>query len=232
MLSVTQAPFADVDFDTSAAQTGPRDFSAVIDRTLLDGTGRDIYIYVHGYKVVFENAIAVSTELWHYLNYEGAFIAFSWPATPRRTAYFGDLETAEMAAVVLRRFLTYLSNETRARRIHLVGYSAGTRVITAALTGLALSQRAESLARMLGVRAHRTSRPDRQRHGSSTAGSPALRWHLGFGGWPHGVCLLQRQSAHHGTATSWTRSSWRGLQAGPAATDRQGVASPHIRIFR
>jgi esterase/lipase superfamily enzyme len=140
VLAATHAPFAAADFDPSAAESGQRTFAAAIDSTLLDGPGRDVYIYVHGYKVLFENAVAVSTELWHYLDYEGAFIAFAWPATPSRTAYFGDLETAEMAAIVLRRFLTYLSTETHARRIHVVGYSAGTRVVTTALAGLALSQ--------------------------------------------------------------------------------------------
>jgi esterase/lipase superfamily enzyme len=142
VLPATQPPFAAADVDASAGESGPRDFAAAVDRTLLDGAGHDIYIYVHGYKVVFENAVAVSTELWHYLDYEGAFIAFAWPATPRRLAYLGDLETAELAAIVLRRFLTYLANETHARRIHIVGYSAGTRVVTSALAGLALSQRA------------------------------------------------------------------------------------------
>lgn len=141
VLPETQAPFAVPDFKPSVAETGPVDFAKMIDRMLLDGPGRDVYIYVHGYKVVFENAVTVSAELWHYLDYEGAFIAFAWPATPRRLAYLGDLETAEVAAIVLRRFLTYLSNETQARRIHIVAYSAGTRVVTSALAGLALGRR-------------------------------------------------------------------------------------------
>jgi esterase/lipase superfamily enzyme len=139
VLPETQAPFASADFEPSAAASGPREFAAAVDRTLLDGPGRDVYIYVHGYKVVFESAVAVATEFWHYLDYEGAFIAFAWPSTPRQTAYFGDLETAEIAAVVLRRFLIYLSAQTQVRRIHIVGYSAGTRVVTAALADLALS---------------------------------------------------------------------------------------------
>ena len=127
VLPATQVPFAPADFAASAAESGPRDFAAALDRTLLDGSGRDIYIYIHGYKVVFENAAAVSTELWHYLDYDGAFVAFDWASTPRSRAYFGDLETAEVSAILLRRFLTYLATDTQARRIHIVGYSAGTR---------------------------------------------------------------------------------------------------------
>ena len=136
VLPNTRPPFAPIEFDSSAAEAGPRVFAEFIDRTLLDGPGRDIYIYVHGYKVVFENAVTVSTELWHYLDYEGAFIAFAWPSTPRRLAYLGDLETAEIAAIMFRRFLEYLSAATQAERIHIVGYSAGTRVVTSALAGL------------------------------------------------------------------------------------------------
>ena len=143
VLPATQVPFAPADFAASAAESGPRDFAAAVDRTLLDGSGRDIYIYIHGYKVVFENAAAVSTELWHYLDYDGAFVAFDWASTPRSRAYFGDLETAEVSAILLRRFLTYLATDTQARRIHIVGYSAGARVVASALAGLALSRPAE-----------------------------------------------------------------------------------------
>lgn len=139
VLADTQVPFAAADFEPSVGTSGPSEFAAAIDRILLDGPGRDIYVYVHGYKVVFENSIAVSTELWHYLDYEGAFVAFAWPSTPRRTAYLGDLETAQIASIALRHFLVFLSSQTQARRIHIVGYSAGTRVVTAALADIALS---------------------------------------------------------------------------------------------
>ena len=150
VLPATQVPFAPADFAASAAESGPRDFAAAVDRTLLDGSGRDIYIYIHGYKVVFENAAAVSTELWHYLDYDGAFVAFDWASTPRSRAYFGDLETAEVSAILLRRFLTYLATDTQARRIHIVGYSAGTRVVASALAGLALSRPAGEAQESLG----------------------------------------------------------------------------------
>jgi esterase/lipase superfamily enzyme len=142
VLPATASPFGGAGL--AAHPEGPRDFAALVDRSLLDGPGRDVYIYVHGYKVIFENAVAVSAELWHYLDYEGAFVAFAWPATPRRLAYLGDLETAETAAIVLRHFLRYLASDTQARRIHLIGYSAGTRVVIAALAGLAASRAGNS----------------------------------------------------------------------------------------
>jgi esterase/lipase superfamily enzyme len=113
-------------------------FAAFINAKLNRSQRKDIYIYVHGYKVVFENPLLVATELWHFLGYEGVFIAYAWPSTPSRWAYFADIETAELTAHNLRLFLKYLAEETEAERIHIIGYSAGTRVVIATLAQLAL----------------------------------------------------------------------------------------------
>ena len=113
-------------------------FTAFINAKLNRSQRKDIYIYVHGYKVVFENPLLVATELWHFLGYEGVFIAYAWPSTPSRWAYFADIETAELTAHNLRLFLKYLAEETEAERIHIIGYSAGTRVVIATLAQLAL----------------------------------------------------------------------------------------------
>ena len=99
---------------------------------------KEIYVYIHGYKVVFENPLLVTTELWHFLGYDGVAIAYAWPSTPNKWAYFSDLETAALSAHNLRIFLEYLASETDAERIHIVGYSAGTRVVITALHQLAL----------------------------------------------------------------------------------------------
>jgi hypothetical protein len=218
VLPATLAPFGSADFDPSAAESGPRDFAAAIDQILLDGPGRDIYIYVHGYKVPFENAVAVSAELWHYLDYEGAFIAFAWPATPRGTAYLGDLETAELAAIMFRRFLTYLSNETQARRIHIVGYSAGTRVVTSALAGLALSQ---------------PPKPSHERLASNRIGQVVLvgsdmdRALMGLQ-LSDGVLDIVDGVTLYGTR----RSTWRDDFMGEIALARHSSRDNHLRLRR
>ena len=99
---------------------------------------KDVFIYVHGFKVVFENPLLVASELWHFLGYEGVFIAFAWPSTPSATAYFSDVETAALSARNLRILIRYLAEESNARRIHIIGYSAGTRVVAQALDQMAL----------------------------------------------------------------------------------------------
>ncbi len=115
-----------------------KDFAAKINAKLAKSKRKDIYIYVHGYKVVFENPLLVATELWHFLGYDGVFIAYSWPSTPKTLAYFSDLETTSLSAYNLRILLEYLAKDTDAENIHIVGYSAGTRVVINALNQLAL----------------------------------------------------------------------------------------------
>jgi esterase/lipase superfamily enzyme len=125
---------------TLSPDPGPgRAFSAAVNSRLAGSRDKDIFIYVHGYRVNFENPLLVAAELWHFLGYEGVFIPFSWPSHRGRLAYFGDTESARYSAVFLREFIEYLAEETKAERIHILGYSAGTRLVVAALHQLALA---------------------------------------------------------------------------------------------
>lgn len=114
-------------------------FAEKINKKLSLSTRKDIYIYVHGYKVVFANPLLVATELWHFLGYDGVFIAYAWPSTPKRLAYASDLETAALSSHNLSILLEYLAEETEAENIHIVGYSAGTRVVINGLMQLVCS---------------------------------------------------------------------------------------------
>jgi esterase/lipase superfamily enzyme len=118
-------------------------FAAKINAKLAKSKHKDIYIYVHGYKVVFENPLLVASELWHFLGYDGVFIAYAWPSTPKTLAYFSDLETTSLSAYNLRLLLEYLARDTDAGNIHIIGYSAGTRVVINALNQLALIHKGE-----------------------------------------------------------------------------------------
>ena len=128
--------------DTAGLPSDPRApaeaFAALIDSKLAISRTKDILIYVHGYKVVFANPILVTTELWHFLGYDGVAIAFAWPSTPNTWAYMSDLETAALSAHSLRILIEYLAEETQVEHINIIGYSAGTRVVIDALDQLSL----------------------------------------------------------------------------------------------
>ncbi|MCE8556602.1 alpha/beta hydrolase [Ruegeria pomeroyi] len=105
-----------------------RRFAAQVNAQLSQSRNKDIFIYVHGYNVDFDYSTLVSRQLQHFLGYQGAFISFNWTATPNRLAYFRDQESALAARRYLRELIGFLSSNTNARRIHLIGYSAGSRL--------------------------------------------------------------------------------------------------------
>jgi len=137
-------------FDMSLIGEGKRPpdatdkFADDINSQLAVSKKRHVYIYVHGYKVVYENPVLVSAELWHFLGYDGAFIAYAWPSTPSKFAYIKDSDTSSGYARNLRLLLEFVAERTDADEIHVIGYSNGTRLVTRAMEQLALIHDGES----------------------------------------------------------------------------------------
>ncbi|MVO14412.1 alpha/beta hydrolase [Parasedimentitalea huanghaiensis] len=125
-----------------ATREAARNFTQSIDRQLAQSGNQDVFIYVHGYNVDFEYPTLVSKELQHFLGYQGAFISYNWPATPSRLAYIRDLETAGATRRNLRKLVELLSDKTQAQRIHLIGYSAGSRLVFEVAYQIALQNQA------------------------------------------------------------------------------------------
>jgi len=136
-------PFSATDFfetPPSASETAAagRRFASQINAQLARSANKDIFIYTHGYNVDFDYSTLVSKELQHFLGYQGAFISYNWTATPSRFAYFRDQESALATRRNLRSLIEFLSDNTNARRIHLIGYSAGSRLVFDAAYQIAL----------------------------------------------------------------------------------------------
>ncbi len=132
--------FLDLDLETNG--NPPPDaterFAQAINSQLDRSKRKHVYIFVHGYKVVYEYPVLVSAELWHFLGYNGVFIAYAWPATPSAFAYIKDSDTSAGFARNLRLLLEMIAEKTDATEVHIVGYSNGTRLVTRAMEQLAL----------------------------------------------------------------------------------------------
>jgi esterase/lipase superfamily enzyme len=99
---------------------------------------RDLMIYVHGAKVNFYNANAFAAQLDHFMGRDMTSMAFAWPTRQNMLAYGSgrDVERAYRSAPALASLLDLLARKSVARRIHIVCWSAGGRVVTAALKEL------------------------------------------------------------------------------------------------
>ncbi len=126
------------DEETERSPEPTRRFIEEVNRRLVGSHSKDVYIYVHGYKVNFENPLLVAAELWHFLGYNGAFIAYSWPTKFSMWAYFADLDNAVNSARYLRALVIELAQKSDAERIHIIGYSAGTRLVSRMLADLGM----------------------------------------------------------------------------------------------
>lgn len=125
--------------DTTEISLEPgRRFAGEINKRLALSPDKDVFIYVHGYKVNFENPVLVAAELWHFLGYKGVFIAYSWPTKFSMWAYLADLDNAVNTARNLRALILYIARNTDVEKIHVVGYSMGTRAVSRMLADLGM----------------------------------------------------------------------------------------------
>jgi esterase/lipase superfamily enzyme len=106
--------------------------------TIRDARDQDVLVYVHGAKVNFYNACAFAAQLDHFMGRDMTAIAFSWPTRQDIFSYaFGsDRQRAYESGEALASLLEALAEETEARRIHVLAWSAGARVLTRAMTAL------------------------------------------------------------------------------------------------
>ncbi len=123
-------------------------FAKAINAQLALSQNKDIQIYIHGYNVDFEYSTLVAREIEHFLGYQGAFITYNWAATPSSLAYFKDQETATATRRNLRSLIEFLSDNTNAKRINLIGYSAGSRLAFEVTYQIALLNRSGSGPRL------------------------------------------------------------------------------------
>ena len=135
VLESTIPPFSSTDERNDAARSR---FADEIRERMARSANKHVYIYVHGYKVNWENPILVASELWHFLGYNGAFIAYSWPTKFSIWAYVADLENAMTSARNLRTLILEVAGIPEVEKIHVIGYSAGTRMVSRVIADLGM----------------------------------------------------------------------------------------------
>jgi esterase/lipase superfamily enzyme len=106
-----------------------------------------VLIFVHGYNVAPESALATAAQLAYDIGFTGAAVAFVWPSRASLDRYASDEESAQWAAPHLAELIRHLKNKSD-RPVHIIAHSMGTRVACGALQRLGCGRDAVKLPRL------------------------------------------------------------------------------------
>ncbi|MEX2175241.1 MAG: alpha/beta hydrolase [Pirellulaceae bacterium] len=103
---------------------------------------KELFIFVHGFNVSFEDAARRTAQIHTDVKFAGAPIFFSWPAHDKFIlTYNADAQNVAWSVSHLKQFLLGVTKNSRAESINLIAHSMGNRALTAALKQLHLELR-------------------------------------------------------------------------------------------
>jgi esterase/lipase superfamily enzyme len=105
-----------------------------IDAHLATLANKEIVLYVHGYRVTFDDVAVLMGSLSHYLGH-GTMVAFQWPTGQHFWNYLSDCPNAEKYVPDIARLVELLGH-TRAEYINVIAYSCGSPLLAEALKQL------------------------------------------------------------------------------------------------
>jgi esterase/lipase superfamily enzyme len=111
-------------------------FIAAIDGQLAKAINKEIVLYVHGYRVTFDEVSVQMASFAHYLGH-GAVVTFQWPTGLNFWNYLTDCPRAERYIPDIERLVALLARSS-AERINILAYSCGSPLLGAALAQLRL----------------------------------------------------------------------------------------------
>ncbi len=118
--------------DVSAPQEHSEFFQS-LRASVAQSRRREVFVFVHGFAMTFENAARRTAQIAHDIRFDGPAVLYSWPSRGWLLSYLVDTTNAEWSAYYLAQFLDELVNESGAEHIHLMAHSMGTRVLTRAV---------------------------------------------------------------------------------------------------
>lgn len=131
---------ADYLWDRDVLTPEQRSFARAVEDELDMSKDREIMVYVHGAKLDFFKACALTAELDHFAGRDFVGLAFSWPSHQNILTYVlgVDVMRARQSTTALRTLISFLSQHTSAERINIICYSAGGRLVSRALSEMRL----------------------------------------------------------------------------------------------
>lgn len=120
---------------TGMARTdAERAFVARINQHIEKLRNPEVILYVHGYRVTFDEVAVLMGSVSKYLG-DGATVAFQWPTGQHFWNYLSDCPNAKKYVPDIERTIDLLS-QTNAQHVNLLAYSCGSPLLAEALKNL------------------------------------------------------------------------------------------------
>jgi esterase/lipase superfamily enzyme/nucleoid DNA-binding protein len=104
---------------------------------------KEVLVFIHGFKVSFDDAVYRTAQISYDLDFKGAPILYSWPSNGKLYDYTPDLNNNDNTVYNLRAFLEDLASRSGATVIHLIAHSMGNRALANALEKMSLAHPAD-----------------------------------------------------------------------------------------
>mgnify|MGYP002623000337 FL=1 len=118
-------------------------FTSELQAEIARAKKNEIFVFIHGYNVSFEDAARRTAQLSYDLEFRGVPVLYSWPSQNKLLEYFVDDGNNRWTVPHLEKFLKQLAAESGASTIHLVAHSMGNQAMANALERIALSSSLE-----------------------------------------------------------------------------------------
>ena len=86
---------------------------------------RDVFVFVHGYNVTFENAARRTAQMAYDLKFQGAPIFYSWPSQGGLLTYTVDENNVAWSTPHLKQFLLDIAHKSNANSVNLIAQRHG-----------------------------------------------------------------------------------------------------------
>lgn len=119
----------------AVVQTKDKFFSDVSAR-IHASSGKNAFLFVHGYNVTFEDAARRTAQISYDLGFDGAPVFYSWPSQGATLKYTVDEQNIEWTQANLKRFLGDFFEKSDAQNVYLIAHSMGNRALTRVVASL------------------------------------------------------------------------------------------------
>lgn len=118
------------------SQLEPDEFRARL-RARASGTGKEVFLFIHGYNTTFDHAAMRTAQMAFDLEVDGPAVMFSWPSRGTWTAYADDrAECTPEAQNTLARFIANVAAATPGAKLNVLAHSMGNCFAVPALAQL------------------------------------------------------------------------------------------------